>query len=565
MFSVPGSSPRSSSVRRITLATAGLLVASGVSLTSTSADAALSNVGPVDPATNFPAFYTDGLGLSLQPCLDGPPRCPTTAAELLGETPPEAGEGFYYTAQSSAGGIDISLDLEMAFAEAGAGQQVVFQRTQYSARPGSLQPNSSYTITDPFGTAQCTSNPAGQIPNNACRTETVVAAGNFTTAMTGRIGPFLVPTVMSPPYLSDGGAHPVTGSPTNFNRVEVRGPGISGNCGSGCDSNDQFLVLGKLAPGAMGSLDRTTIAFGAQTGPVTQHVNYRSIGTNTPISVGAVSATAPFAVTGNTCAGALPTGATCGFDVTFTPTPGVVATGAATVTDQTGTKVIALSGKGRLGVASLSRSSVVLADTKIGKERSDIVAVTNTGDLDLTLAKASFAGKNRYDYHRGLTPGVCLPGATLAPGASCNLRVIFEPRAKGIRSTLLNVATSVGTQSVSLAGTGTGKDRVAPVLKQRTPAKGAKRVKRGENIVAGFSEAVRGVDKSSMRLANARSGKVVKVKIKKLSGGSWRLDPKSKLKADTDYRVRLIGVGSGIRDRAGNRLPNSDWKFHTRG
>ena len=564
MSSVLGSSPRSWLGRRITLATAGLLAASGLSLIATSADAALSNVGPVDPATNFPAFYTDDRGTSLQPCLDGPPLCPTTRAELLAFTPPEDGEAFYYNATSSAGGIDILLALEMAFADAGAGQQVVFQRTQYSARPGSLQPNSTYTITDPFGTNQCTSNAAGQIPNNACRTESAVAAGNFTSAMTGRLGRFLMSTVTSPGYLSDGGVHPITGSPTGVNRVEVRGPGIAGNCGANCDSNDQFTVLGKLAPGAMGSIDVGTMDFGAQSGPVTQHVNYRSIGVDTPVTVGAVSATAPFSITANSCVGAFPTGASCGFDVTYTPTPGVLATGTASIADQTGTKVIPLSGKGRLGVASLSKSSVVLADTKVGKERSDLVTVTNTGDLDLTVAKPRFDGKNRYDYRRGLTPGGCVTGVTLAPGAACNLRVIFAPRAKGIRSALLNVATSVGTQAVSLAGTGKGVDDVAPVLKRQSPKAGAKQAKRGENVVAVFSEAVRGVDKGSMRLANAKSGRVVNVKVKKVSGNVWKLSPKTKLKKDTAYRVRVIGSRSGIRDKAGNPLKDASWKFHTK-
>ena len=563
MISVLGSKPRSPSRRSITLATAGLLAASGLSLTATSADAALTRVGPIDPATNFPAFYTDDMGMSLQPCLDGPPRCPTTAAELLAFSPPEDGEGFYYSATSSAGGIDIALDLEMAFAGPGSDQQVVFQRTQYSARRGAVQPNSTYKITDPFGSNECKSNADGQIPNNACRFETAAVAGDFASAIDGRFGRFLVPTVLSPPYLSDGAEHPVTGSPNNFNAVRVEGPGINGNCGSGCDQNNQFVVLGKLAPGAMGSLDRATIDFGAQTVPATQHVVYRSIGTDSPITISAVSATAPFAITANTCLGALPTGATCGFAVTYTPTPGALAIGTASVTDETGTKVIALAGKGRLGVATLSKSSVVMADTKVGKQRSDVVTVTNTGDLDLAVSKPRFAGTNRYDFRRGLTANACVAGVTLAPGTSCNVRVIFAPRAKRVRTAVLDVATSVGTQVISLAGTGVGKDRVAPVLKYASPKSGAKPADRRSDVVATFSEAVRGVDKGSMRLVKAKSGKVVRVKVEKVSGDTWRLDPKGKLKKDTTYRVRLNGSRSGIRDRAGNPLKDATWKFHT--
>ena len=245
---------------------------------------------------------------------------------------------------------------------------------------------------------------------------------------------------------------------------------------------------------------------------------------------------------------------------------GVLSGGAVTIVDQTGSKVITLSGKGRLGVAALSTSSVVMRDTKIGRQRNGIVTVVNAGDLDLTVSRARLSGQNRHDYRRGLTPAGCTKGATLAPGASCNLRVIFAPRARGIRSARLNVETSVGTPSVSLAGTGKGTDRIAPKVVGTSPSSKAKRVKRGKDVVVRFSEEVRGVDKKSVRLASLGPGGAVRSKITRLSGGDvWRLDPKGKLKRDTSYRVRLIGARSGIRDRAGNPLADTDWRFHTRG
>ena len=131
------------------------------------------------------------------------------------------------------------------------------------------------------------------------------------------------------------------------------------------------------------------------------------------------------------------------------------------------------------------------------------------------------------------------------------------------RRHFLTVATSVGTQVISLAGTGVGKDRVVPVLKGASPKGGAKRVDRRSDVVATFSEAVRGVDNGSMRLVKAKSGKAVSVKVKKLAGDSWLLDPKSELKKDTTFRVRLNGSRSGIRDKAGNPLKDASWKFHT--
>ncbi len=562
MISVLGT-PRSGSRRRIALATAGLLAASGLSLTATGADAALSRVGPTDPATNFPSFYTDSTGLSLQPCLDGPPLCMSTAAELFGPTVGADGEGFYYSALTSVGGFDMAFVLEMAFLDS-VTAPIVFQRLQFASRDNLLQPGATYTITHPYGVSTCVADETGNVVNNACRTEAGGAGGNdFTGALGGPIGPFVTwdtfgDAVGGPPagYIGDGDStpHAIEGGIRNF--AQVVGPGVSAQ-------TTLFNVYGKLAPGPMGSTSQRSIDFGSLTAPSSSHITYRSVGTQ-PISVGSVTASGPFTVTGNTCNGVtLTTGAQCDLDVTFTPTPGVVSSGAVSIADQTGTKTINLSGKGRLGVAAVSTSSVVMHDTKIGKKRNGIVTLSNAGDLDLTVSKPRFGGQNRHDFRRGLTQGGCVPGTTLAPGAACNVRVIFAPRARGVRKARLGVATSVGTQVVSLAGTGKGKDRIAPKVVGKSPSSKAKRVKRGKDVQVRFSEEVRGVTKSSLRLTLG-SGKVVKAKLTKLEGGDlWRLDPKTKLKGDKDYRVRLIGAR--IHDRGGNRLASTDWKFHTRG
>ena len=583
MFSVLGSSPRSRQRRRITFATTCLLAASCLSLTTTSADAVLTRVGPTDPATHFPSFYTDTSGLSLQPCLDGPPLCVGTEAELLDAG--ADGEGFYYSAQTSVGGFDMAFDLEMAFLDA-VDAPIVFQRLQFASRGGVLEPEGTYTIDHPYGTSTCTADASGNIANNACRTEVGGTAGNdFAGALGGPIGPFLTwdtfgAATGGPPagYIGDGDstAHKVLGGPVR-NFVQVTGPGV-------LETTDLFNVYGKLAPGPMGSTSQRSIDFGSLTAPATRHITYRSVGTQ-PIGVSSVTASGPFTISANTCNGVtLASGAQCDIDVTFTPTPGVASSGAISIADETGTKVIPLTGRGRLGVASVSRTSLVLADTKVGEETSNIVTVTNTGDLDLTVAQPSLDGTDRSDFRLGLIQDGCAAGATLAPGAACNLRVVFSPRASGIRSAVLNVATSVGTPTVNLAGTGIGTgpatgtgvgtgtgtgsgtststsaDVVAPVLKRQSPAAGAKRVKRGANVVVEFSETVSGVDRRSFRLADAKSGNVVRAKVTNLSGNVWQLDPKGKLKKDATYRVRVRSV---IHDPAGNRLRTTPWKFHT--
>ena len=156
------------------------------------------------------------------------------------------------------------------------------------------------------------------------------------------------------------------------------------------------------------------------------------------------------------------------------------------------------------------------------------------------------------------------PATTLPVGSSS--RKLPKPlealrRSKKNRSPLLAWKR---WNAVALRGANEPGIGVAPGVTSKSPAPGAKRVKRDKNVVAGFSEEVQGVNKATLKLTNQKSGNKVKAKITKLSGNRWRLDPKTNLKRNTDYRVRLIGTSSGIRDLAGNPLANTGWKFHTR-
>ncbi|HEX9135548.1 MAG TPA: hypothetical protein VF905_01220, partial [Nitrospirota bacterium] len=49
--------------------------------------AVLNAVGPVDPATTFPAFYQDSTGLSLAPCFDNNGFCANTMIAAPGFDP----------------------------------------------------------------------------------------------------------------------------------------------------------------------------------------------------------------------------------------------------------------------------------------------------------------------------------------------------------------------------------------------------------------------------------------------------------------------------------------------
>src|SRR3954447_19615358 len=311
------------------------------------ASAALSGVGATDPATGFPAYYTDTNGLSLQPCLDGLPNCLTAAADLVNPD----GEGFYYAADATVGPFAVDNHLEAAYLAAGADQEVTFMRTQVDAAKGGLTPNGKYTITDPYGTLTCTADSTGVIKANGCRTETAPSPLNFTAALGGRIGPFLTwdtygAATGAPPagYIGDNVTpHKVTGSPLAYNKVSVQGPGMTGGCtlpdgttATNCAETDLFVVQGKVAPGVAAAAAPSPLAFGnvGGTAPVTKSITYTNTSTGDattpagPVTVSAVTLggadAAQYAMTEDctTAAAGIAPGASCKVNVTFTPKPG---------------------------------------------------------------------------------------------------------------------------------------------------------------------------------------------------------------------------------------------------
>jgi hypothetical protein len=73
--------------------------------------------------------------------------------------------------------------------------------------------------------------------------------------------------------------------------------------------------------------------------------------------------------------------------------------------------------------------------------------VSNTGGTSITLGSISITGAARADY---ADTGTCVAGLVLAPGASCFLRVTFDPSVAGSRSATLQI----GSASLTLSGTG---------------------------------------------------------------------------------------------------------------
>jgi hypothetical protein len=209
-------------------------------------------VGPVNAANGFPDWYRDTNGVDLMPCDDPTDKFCGGAVPAPDPTQPPAFPGnfpnefFYQQAGAdslvSAGGNNVlaEFDLEGAFASGPvkAGDQITFSRIRYKIVDG-LRPDTDYKITQPYGTDTVHTDPGA---TGFFVTQDVgVAAGDFTGALKGRVGPFLqwAPNPNNPAdvppagYVGDGVTpHAVTGSQLNTNFVRISGPGIGGAAGS---------------------------------------------------------------------------------------------------------------------------------------------------------------------------------------------------------------------------------------------------------------------------------------------------------------------------------------------
>ena len=105
-------------------------------------------------------------------------------------------------------------------------------------------------------------------------------------------------------------------------------------------------------------------------------------------------------------------------------------------------------------------------------------------------------------------------------------------------------------------------DRTKPAIKSRSPLPGATGVSRSANVRVIFSEAVRGVSSTTVRLKNLRTGFWVRAKVTySAATRSATLDPALAMYGGDRYGVYL---SNGIRDLSGNRLTAVSWSFRTR-
>ena len=175
--------------------------------------------------------------------------------------------------------------------------------------------------------------------------------------------------------------------------------------------------------------------------------------TNTGLAAATISGTTvsgDFSVASNSCGAMLALGATCQISIVFTPSALGMRTGSVTVASNAGPQMVALTGTGGTLLATLAPGALNFATVAVGSvSPAQTVTVTSSGTASLALSSILATG----DFLE--TANTC--SAVLAAGASCQVTLVFQPRAFGVRSGTLTVASNSGSgpQTVLLNGTGT--------------------------------------------------------------------------------------------------------------
>ncbi len=177
---------------------------------------------------------------------------------------------------------------------------------------------------------------------------------------------------------------------------------------------------------------------------------------NLAMAIGAVSASnTDFSITSNTCASTLAAAASCVISVAFTPKQGGARSGEISVLhDAPGSpSTVVLEGSG-IGVGTLAISVPALSfpGYSIGQASTRERAIlTNVGGSPVSLA--SFSELPSSFLLRGSS---CVVGLSLAPGASCEIGVVFVPRSVGDTRARLVIGHSGQSGITELALEGRG-------------------------------------------------------------------------------------------------------------
>ncbi len=462
----------------------------------------IGGVAAVSPTTNpangFPDWYRDEAGVKVAQCIDpADPHCVVLPDATFNPANPVAfpsnfpGEFFYQVATSnvmdtpgclgSAPGRALFRSAAEGSFVGGVpvpGNQITFGRIRISVT-GGLCPDTTYTVTSPYGADTFTTNGAGAIPRNAGTDDTGCfpvspAVCDYSLALPSRVlggllkwDPAVAPAAPAG-YLGDAiTPHKVVGAPfsadglTPANFVSITAPD-----GTEVARTDQFTVMGKLQgplEANPGDVDFGVVPVGSTS--AAQTVTFSNTGI-APITIASSALGGPnaaeTAIAGDTCTGTtLAVGATCTVGVSFAPTATGVRNAALTLTHDGANSPfsVPLAGTGGAagGTAAISfvPTAVAFGPQHVNTTSAvQTVTVSNAGGTNpLSVGTVALGGPGAAHY---AIVGETCTAAPIAPGATCTVDVAFTPTTAGAKAATIVVTDNApgGTHTATLSGTG---------------------------------------------------------------------------------------------------------------
>ncbi len=224
----------------------------------------------------------------------------------------------------------------------------------------------------------------------------------------------------------------------------------AGTYGRGLWQTPLLSAISILTPGLRAGV--SSLAFGTQqqgTQSAAQTVTLTSTG-NSPVTISSLATTGDF-VEADSCSGqTLAVGASCTVSVSFAPTATGARTGLLTAyADIAGGQVtVSLTGTATAPAAVVLTPLFLTFPSTIVNQTAptEIVTISNTGGNPATLQTPAISG----DF--AIEQSTC--GASLPAQTGCSVVIAFTPTASGLRTGVLTVVDSAGTQTAQLSGTG---------------------------------------------------------------------------------------------------------------
>lgn len=219
----------------------------------------------------------------------------------------------------------------------------------------------------------------------------------------------------------------------------------------------ELTGTGLPVPAPQASLTPTTGSFGSvsvTSSSAPQSYTLQNTGTAT-LDISSIALSDPTNFTlSNGCGARIQAGSSCSFSISFQPQKSGIVTATLIITDDSdglpsSQQTIALTGTGGplpAPVAVLSTATVSFPDTTVGLS-SAVQALTlrNTGNAPLAILGVALSDTKNFSMS-ALCP------ASLDPGASCTLSLLFQPQTAGSFQATVTVADNTGATQANVNG-----------------------------------------------------------------------------------------------------------------